>query len=303
MTTNQQQTALPAASKQTLSYERRSKRELRKQQASKNRNTIAYIILIIGAVAMVFPFAYQLIMSLSTYSEITSPEPVLIPEKLIFSNYKEASEAFPIFQQAFISTVVTLIRVSAHVLLCSLAGYAFARMEFKGRAIIFGIMLSILMIPQQVYLLPQYTIIQSLGLLNSIPGIVLPGLFSAFGTFLMAQTFRNMPREFEEAARLDGAGPVRIFFQVMLPLAGPGVSALAVTSTLWSWNELLWPLVIMSDPRKMPLSVGLANMNGLHFTNYGPLMAASLMAMAPILIIFVLLQRRVINGLASSGLK
>lgn len=282
---------------------RASARSRRRQVARKNRNGFAYVALSVGAFFMVFPFLYQFIMSISTYAEITSSPPTLLPERIVWENYLTALRSFPLLEQAGVSTLITVVRVSAHVLFCSLAGYAFARMRFRGSGALFAVLLSILMVPTQVYLLPQYQILQGLSLLDSVTGLVLPGLFSAFGVFLMTQAFKALPRELEEAARLDGAGPVRMFFRVMLPLVGPSISALVVTSTLFSWNELLWPLVTMSSPEKMPLSVGLANLQGLHFTDYGPLMAASLLAMAPVLIVFIILQRRVIGGLASIGIK
>lgn len=281
----------------------RDARALRRQQARKHRNGLAYVFLILGSFVTVFPFLYQLIMSLSTYAEITSTPPTLFPASLQFSNYVEAFTSFPILQQMGSSAWVTLIRVAAHVVLASMAGYAFGRMKFRGRGILFGTLLSILMVPSQVYLLPQYTIVQELGLLDTYTGLVLPGLFTAFGVFLMSQAFAAIPREIEEAARIDGASQPRIFLSIMVPLVAPSLSALIVTSTLFSWNELLWPLVVMSTPGKMPLSVGLANLQGLNFTDYGPLMAASIMAMAPILILFVIFQKRVINGLASVELK
>lgn len=281
----------------------RSQREMRRQVGKKHRNGTAYVLLVLGALVMVFPYLYQIIMSLSTYEEITSIPPTLLPESPQFSNWSQAVTSFPIANQMAVSAAVTIARVAGHVVFCSLAGYAFARMHFRGRGVLFAILLSILMVPTQVYLLPQYTILQNLGLLDTLRGLALPGLFSAFGTFLMVQAFSGLPRELEEAARLDGAGPARIFFTVMLPLVGPSLSALVVTSTLASWNDLLWPLVVMSTQEKMPLSVGLANLQGLHFTDYGPLMAASLIAMAPILIIFIVLQKRVIGGLANAGIK
>src|SRR5690606_32324125 len=139
--------------------------------------------------------------------------------------------------------------------------------------------------------------------LDSVGGLVLPGLFSAFGTFLMRTAFLAMPNELEEAARLDGANPFQIFWKIMLPLARPTVSVLAITTVLWSWNELLWPLVVTTYSERMPLSAGLATLIGDRTTDYPVVMAASLLAMAPVLVMFVLLQRRVIDGLASSGLK
>ncbi|MBS5245186.1 MAG: carbohydrate ABC transporter permease, partial [Actinomyces graevenitzii] len=171
------------------------------------------------------------------------------------------------------------------------------------RGILFGAVLLILMVPSQVYLIPQYQIVQGLGLLETPWGIVLPGLFSAFGTFLMRQTFLSLPREMEEAARLDGCSQWQIFTKVMLPLAAPGLSAVAITTVLWSWNDLLWPLIVTTREDKMPLSVGIATLAGEHSTDYSMMMAASIMSMAPIFILFFSMQRRVISGLASSGLK
>lgn len=266
-------------------------------------HTWPHIALIGASIVMVFPFAWQLIMSLSTNAQISSSPPTFWPGELQFKNYLNALTALPFLAQLKVSVVVTICRVVGQVVLCSLAGYAFARMEFRFKKLIFALILSILMVPHQVFLLPQYKIIQSLGWLDSLPGIIAPGLFSAFGIFLMRQFFMGLPKELEEAARLDGAGPVRIFAKVMLPLSVPAISALVVLVTLSAWNDLLWPLVVTSTPTKMPLSVGLANMQGLNFTDYGPLMAASLMAMAPILILFIVLQRRVIDGLAHSGMK
>jgi multiple sugar transport system permease protein len=145
--------------------------------------------------------------------------------------------------------------------------------------------------------------VQGLGLLDRLGGLVLPGLFSAFATFLMRTAFLAMPVELEEAARLDGAGPFQVFWRIMLPLARPSINVLAITTVLWSWNELLWPLVISTSSDAMPLSAGLATLIGQRTTNYPVVMAASLLAMAPVLVLFIVLQRRVIDGLAQSGLK
>jgi multiple sugar transport system permease protein len=265
---------------------------------------VAHIVLGVGGLIMAFPFVWQLIMSLSTNPEVQSVTPIFWPAELQWSNYAEVFDRLPFFEQFRTSVLITVIRTTAQILFCTLAGYAFARMRFRGSGILLALVLSILMVPSQVYLLSQYQIIQNLGLLDSLGGLVLPGLFSAFGTFLMRTAFLAMPAELEEAARLDGANPFQIFWRVMLPLATPTISVLAITAVLWSWNELLWPLVITTFSENMPLSAGLATLIGdRNNTDYPVVMAASLLAMAPILILFILLQRRVIDGLASSGLK
>jgi len=252
---------------------------------------------------MVFPFIWQLVISLSTNDQATGVPPTFWPGDLQWTNYLIVFTKLPFLSQLGVSIGITVIRVIGQVVLCSMAGYAFARMRFSAKGVILTVILSILMVPPQVYLIPQFQIIQTLGLLNTILGIALPGIFSAFGVFLMRQVFLGLPLELEEAARLDGANPFQIFWKIMLPLATPGISALVIITTLWSWNDLLWPLVVTTYAEKMPLSAGLATLQGSITTDYTVMMAASVMAMAPVLILFIVLQRRVVEGLAFSGSK
>ena len=262
-----------------------------------------HIILAVGGLLMAFPFIWQIIESLSTNAEVLSVVPTFWPKTLQWGNYAQVFTRLPFLSQLGTSVLITVIRTAAQIVLCTMAGYAFARMRFVGRSALLGVVLSILLVPAQVYLISQYQIVQGFGWLNTLMGLVAPGLFSAFGTFLMRTAFLNMPLELEEAARLDGASPWQTFWRVMLPLAKPSISVLAITTVLWSWNELLWPLVVSTYANAMPLSAGLATLAGDVTVNYPVLMAASLMAMAPVLILFIALQRRVIAGLASSGLK
>ena len=263
----------------------------------------AHAVLVMGGLAMALPFLWQLIMSLSSNAEVTSVPPTLFPRELRFDNYLAVFDVMPFFSQLGVSIWITVIRVVVQIILCTFAGYAFARMRFRGRGLMLALVLAILMVPSQVYLLSQYQIVQNLGLLDTVAGIVAPGLFSAFGTILMRQFFMSLPAELEEAARLDGANPFQIFWKIMLPLTGPAVSALAILVVLFSWNELLWPLVVSTRSDAAPLSVGLASLAGVPTVNYPVLMAASVLTMAPILILFIILQRRVIEGLAFTGIK
>ncbi|ROR36788.1 carbohydrate ABC transporter membrane protein 2 (CUT1 family) [Curtobacterium sp. JUb34] len=262
-----------------------------------------HVVLGVGGFAMAFPFVWQIIMSLSTNAQVQSVTPTFWPGELQWQNYAQVFERLPFLSQLGTSVYVTIIRTLAQIVLCTLAGYAFARMRFRGRAVLLAIVLSILLVPSQVYLISQYQIVQGLGWLDTLMGIVAPGLFSAFGTFLMRTAFLNMPPELEEAARMDGANPFQTFWRIMLPLARPSISVLAITTVLWSWNELLWPLVVSTRAEDMPLAAGLATLSSDRTIDYPVLMAASLMAMAPVLIMFVVLQRRMMDGLASSGLK
>ncbi|WP_042384215.1 carbohydrate ABC transporter permease [Streptacidiphilus melanogenes] len=261
-----------------------------------------HVVLAVGAAAMVAPFLWQLLTSLQTLGEATHVPPTFLPGWR-WSNYGEVFTSMPFLRQFLNTVVITVVRVAAQLLFCSMAAYAFARLRFPGRDVLFLLLLSVLMVPSQVYLLPQYQILMHLGLLNTLTGIVLPGLFSAFGTFMLRQFFLSLPVDVEEAARLDGAGPVRIFWSVMLPLAKPGLISLGVLTVLWSWNDLLWPLVVTSDAGQMPLSVGLATLQGEHVTDYPVLMAGSLLASLPMIAMFLVSQRRITEGIAFTGSK
>ncbi|MDU7359694.1 MAG: carbohydrate ABC transporter permease [Propionibacteriaceae bacterium] len=274
-----------------------------RRPGSQRRFIGVHIALFLGGLIMVFPFVYQILMSLSTNEEIQRIPPSFIPEAWQFSNYAEVFSRLPFLQQFWVSVLITVIRVGGQLLLCSMAGYAFARMRFPLRGVLFGLLLAILMVPSQSYLIGQYQIVRALNLLETPWGIVLPGLFSAFGVFLMRQSFMNLPAELEEAARLDGCNPWQTFWKVMFPLVSPGLFAVAITTTLWSWNDLLWPLIVTTREESMPLSVGIATLAGQHSTEYALMMAASVMAMAPIFALFFSMQKRVIAGLATSGLK
>lgn len=262
-----------------------------------------HILLLLGGVFMVFPFVYQLLMSFSTDAEIQSVPPRLIPAEWQMSNYAQVFERLPFLRQFWVSIEVTALRTIVQLLLCSMAGYAFARMKFRGRSVLFGLLLAILMVPTQSYLIGQYQIVQGLGLLETPWAIVLPGFFSAFGVFLMRQSFMAIPADLEEAARVDGANPWQTFWRIILPLVTPGLFAVMITTVLWSWNDLLWPLIVTTREESMPLSVGIATLAGQHSSEYALMMAASVMAMLPVFLAFFSMQRRVIEGLASSGLK
>ncbi len=262
-----------------------------------------HVVLILASVVMIFPFAWQIIMSLSTNAQIQSVPPTFWPGELQWQNYAEVFKKLPFANQLWVSIVITVARTVGQLVLCSAAGYAFARMQFRGKAAALALVLSILMVPGQVYLIPQYQLIQDFGLLNTSAGIVLPGIFSGFGIFMMRQFFMGLPVELEEAARLDGANTFEIFWKIMLPLAKPGLSALAIITVLWSWNDLLWPMVVTTYSENMPLAAGLATMQGQRTTDYSVMMAAAGLAMAPVLILFLIMQRQVIDGLAHSGMK
>jgi multiple sugar transport system permease protein len=264
--------------------------------------TVTAVVSISGFV-MVFPFLWEFLTSLKTLGESTSVPPVIFPSVWRWSNYERVFEAIPFAQQFLNTVLITLGRVAGQLLFCSLAAYAFARLTFRGRNVVFLLFLSILMVPTQLYVIPQYQIMESLGWLNSLKALIVPGLFSAFGVFLLRQFFLALPQELEDAARVDGCNPMQTYWYVMLPLVRPGLIALGVLSTIWSWNDLLWPLIVNTDPDKMPLSAGLASLQGQRLTDFPVLMAGALLASVPMIVLFSVMQRHFIASIATTGMK
>ncbi|MFD2444357.1 carbohydrate ABC transporter permease [Bacillus sp. CGMCC 1.16607] len=250
---------------------------------------------------MVVPFVWMILTSLKTYAESVHVPPIILPDDFRWWNYKEVFTLLPFFKFMLNTFIVTLVRTIGQLFLCSLAAYAFARIQFPGRNILFVLALSVLMVPGQVFLLPQYMIMVKLGWLNTLQALIVPGLFSAFGTFLLRQFFMGLPKELEEAARLDGCNHFQIYWRIMLPLAKPGLIALGIFTVLWSWNELMWPMIVNSSPEVMTLSVGLSSLQGQYTTNYPILMAGSFLAILPMLVLFMFLQKQFIEGIAITG--
>ena len=197
--------------------------------------------------------------------------------------------------------IVIAVRVVVSTFFAAMAAYAFARIKFPGRDILFMFVLIQMMVPVQLFIIPQYLLVQKLGLLNSIPALILPGIVTAFGTFLLRQFFMGLPDEVEEAAVIDGANRWQIFIKVMLPLAKPGMISLSIFTALFAWRDLMWPLIVNADIEKMPLSAGLASLVGQFATNYPVLMAGSVLAIIPMIIVFVIFQKQFVGGIALSG--
>ncbi|MPV37964.1 ABC transporter permease subunit [Georgenia subflava] len=263
----------------------------------------SHVVLGVGAVLMVVPFVWQLLTSLKTYTESIRVPLTILPELWDFANYAEVFEILP-FGQMFLNTVLmTLGRTVAQLAFCAMAAYAFARLTFPGRDVLFIVFLSVLMVPVELLLLPQYQIMASLGWLNTIQALIAPGMFNVFGTFLLRQYFLTLPRALDEAAELDGCNPGQVFWHVLLPLARPGLVTVAVLAVLYSWNELMWPLIVNTRQSSMTLTAGLATLQGDQITDYPVIMAGSVMATIPLLILFMVLQKQVISGFASSGIK
>jgi multiple sugar transport system permease protein len=186
---------------------------------------------------------------------------------------------------------------------CSLGGYAFSRLQFPGRDAIFLLYLATLMIPGPVLTVPIYLLLREYRLLNTYQGVILPGLFSAYGTFLLRQFFQTIPRDLEDAARIDGAGRFGVYLRIILPLSGPALAALATFVFIGSWNDFFWPSIVLTDPDMLTLPVGLAHFNDIYLFEYGRLMAGSMITIAPAVAMYLLFQRFITRGVVMTGLK
>lgn len=269
----------------------------------KKKHIAIHIALIIGAFLMVTPFIWMVLTSIKTFGESTQVPPIIFPAQINWSNYADIFTSLPFTMFYWNTFITTVAKTIGQLVFCSLAAYAFARIDFPGRNVLFVLLLSILMVPQQAYLIPQYLIMVNLGWLNTLKALIVPGVVSVFGTFLLRQFFMSMPKELEEAAKIDGCNHFQIYLRILLPLAKPGLIALAIFTILWSWNDLMWPLIVINSPDKMPLSAGLASLQGQYTTNFPLLMAGSVLATWPMIVLFLVLQRHFVEGIALTGTK
>lgn len=270
---------------------------------SKSGKNIIHIILIIGAISMLTPFIWMALTSLKTLTEATRMPPVIFPKKLMWSNYSEVVKLLP-FATFYLNTIIMIIaRVAFAIVFSSMAAYAFARLKFPGKNFFFMIILIQMMIPSQIFIIPQFLIVLKLGWLNTVKALIVPGLVSAFGTFLLRQFFIGIPMELEEAAILDGCNKWQIYTKIMMPLAKSGLIALGIFTSLFAFKDLMWPLIVNMSTDKMTLAAGLASLQGQYMTHYEQIMAGSMIAIWPMLIIFIIFQKQFIQGIASTGSK
>jgi multiple sugar transport system permease protein len=262
-----------------------------------------HLVLIPVAFIMILPLVWMLLTSLQTLNETRHFPPTLLPASPQWRNYTAVLRDAP-FGRWFANTViVTVVSVLGNLVFCSLAGYAFARIKFFGREVVFILVLATLMIPFQVIIIPTFLIVRKLGLIDTLGALILPNLAGAFGIFMLRQFFRSLPIELEEAARIDGASRLGVLVKIVLPLSGPALATLAVITFLWTWNDFLWPLITIYNPNHMTLQLGLATFQGAHQSTTNLLMAANVMSVLPVLLLFFLAQRYFVRGIATTGLK
>jgi len=262
-----------------------------------------HLFLMPVAAIMLVPLLWMVILSLETEVQARSFPPVLIPSGLHFANYPAAWNAVPFGDFFLNSTIYALSTVAGNLLFCSLAAYAFARLRFVGSNLLFIVFLATLMVPYQVLLIPTFLIVKKLGMVDSVGGLIAPNLCSAFGVFMLRQFFRTLPIELEEAARIDGTSRLGILFRIVLPLSLPALATLGIIQFMWSWNDFLWPLIIIDTANHAPLQLGLSMLQGAHSTQWNLLMAGTVMSQIPMLAIFLFAQRWFIRSIAFTGIK
>lgn len=262
-----------------------------------------YILLITTSLFMVIPFLWMLSTSLKPDQYLLTLPPKLIPNPVTIDSYKRLIDIFPMERMLFNSLVVAILTTIGQIITGSMAAYAFARMKFKYSNVIFLLYLATMMIPSQVTITPLFILMSKIGWLNTYQGLILPGVFTAFGTFLMRQFFLTIPTELEDAAFMDGASHFTIYWRIIMPLSKPALATLAVFSFMSSWNAYLWPLFVVREQEMMTLPVGLATLHGRYLTEWNLVMAGSVLAILPMLAIYLMAQKYFVQGVVLSGIK
>jgi multiple sugar transport system permease protein len=263
---------------------------------------LAYAFLSIAGLIMAFPFIYMLMSSLKNSAEVVQVPPQLFPENIQLGNYVEVISIVPLGTQLVNTVIVTGGVVLGWLVTSVLAGYAFARLNFPGRDLLFFLYLGTLMVPFAVIIVPMFKIMVAFSWVNKLTALIIPWIFTAYGTFLLRQFFMGIPRDLEEAAMIDGAGRWGILLRIVMPLARPAMATLATFGFLYAWNSFLWPLIIISNPANKVVSQGLVDLQALHAARVDLIMAGSVLAVLPTLIVFLFAQRYFIEGVATTGL-
>ena len=263
---------------------------------------LVHLILILVSITMLTPFLWMILTAFKTTTEATSVNPFVILPSRWRTDAFSAVITYMDFGRLYRNTILMIFfRVLLAVVTASTAGYAFARLRFPGKEIFFSLVLFQMMVPSQIFIIPQYLMVAKLHKLNTIFALVFPGMVTAFGTFLLRQGFKSLPKDLEEAARLDGCNIGQTFLYVMMPLTRSSMVALGIFTSVFAFKDLFWPMIVNTDKNMLVLSSALAKMQGQYVSKFPELMAASLIACVPMIILYVLFQKQFIEGIATSG--
>ncbi len=279
-----------------------NKNRIRSDESTFER-ILNHIILILASFVSFGPFVWMFLTSIKTFEETIKIPVQFFPEVPQWVNYSIVSNKLN-FPLLYLNTIiVTILSIAGQLLIVTLCAYAFDRLNFPGKNILFLGMLALMMVPGQIFIIPRFKLMVRMGLTNTLWGLVLPGLFSIFGVFMMRQFFSTLPRELDEAARIDGCSYFRIYWNVLLPLVKEGMVTLAIMTMLGTWKDLMWPLINNSRADKMTLAAGLAMLIGEHTTYYEQVMAGGMISVLPLIVMFVIFQKQFVEGIARTGLK
>lgn len=275
------------------------------RQRNRLKTLVLYAVLTAIALLIIVPLLWMLSTSFKPKSEWFLPQIYWIPKTFTWDNYEKIldNSSLPIarwfLNSLLVSTLVTILTLAID----SVAAYAYARMEFAGKRLLFGLLLATLFLPGIMFLVPNFLTVTSLGLLNNYAGVIVPGLAGVFGVFFMRQFFESLPKELEEAAYIDGATRIQTFLLIALPLAKPALATLAIITFLASWNDFLWPLLVLKDRLLLTLPPGLRTLQGAYTSEYGQMMAGAVITSLPVLFLYILLQRYIVESVQTTGLK
>ena len=271
---------------------------------TRSRVALALRVVVAALVSllMAFPLWVMLVTALSGQS-VFSTELDLLPTNLTLANFSRVFQAWPVGAWFSNSVTVTALTTIISVVVSVMAGYGFAKLRFPAKTPLFLLLLSTMMIPTQAILVPQFRLVNALGLVGTFWAVIIPGAAATFGIFLARQFMIGIPTELIEAAKIDGAGPVRIFWSIVLPLSKPLLAVLTLLSLMYQWNDFLWPLIVLRDPSLYTLPIGLQFLQGQYQTDYGALMAMTLITVGPLVVLFLVFQRWFVQGFATSGIR
>ena len=272
-------------------------------QAKKNlTQALIHLFLIVFSISMLVPFLWMVLTAFKTQTESTAIDPfVILPSTWHFDNFVTVWNSYNFLLLYKNTLLMILFRVLCAVLTATMAGYAFGRLEFPGKKILFAMVLIQMMVPGQIFIIPQYIMVSKLKWINTIAGLVFPGAVTAFGTFLLKQGYQGLPKDLEEAASIDGCNIGQQFLVIMMPLTRSSMVSLGIFTAVFAFKDLMWPMIVCSDAKSTTLSAGLAKMQGQFSSNFPQLMAAATMACLPMIVLYLIFQKQFVEGIATSG--
>lgn len=265
-------------------------------------SVIIHVVLILFSITMLVPFIWMILTAFKTVTESTQIDPFIIfPSVWRTDSFKTVMKSMN-FLLLYKNTLILIIgRVICAVLTATLAGYAFGRLNFKGKNLAFAVVIIQMMVPSQIFIIPQYAMVSKMGMTNTSFALIFPGIVTAFGTYLLKTGYQGLPKDLEEAAYLDGCNIFQTFLKVMMPLTRSSMVALGIFTAVFAYKDLMWPLIVNTQEATMPLSAALAKMQGAYTSDFPQLMAASLLACLPMVVLYLIFQRQFIEGIATSG--